>query len=100
MKRLLAGDTYKHTGIEWHILKRKGDVCMAVSKVGWSFEVFVVQKAGQRVIAGKNIPPSEYVPNANEWGYKGWTCQTAKRAEKRFQDVACRQETEPASHDS
>ena len=37
------------------------------------YEVWVIQSAGERVIASATVEAGEYTPSAASWGVKGWT---------------------------
>ena len=81
------GDSYKHAGRTWTILKREGDVAMASTNINGydTFEIFIVQKEkASRLPSGSVLPEREAVPKASEWGMRGWSEITREMADKRF----------------
>lgn len=78
------------------VLKRVGDVVLLSKKhieTGTAgFEVCVVQKHGERAIAGVTISACEALPSSEQWGIKGWTPIGANAAEKKFSEVVKAQE--------
>jgi hypothetical protein len=53
-----------------------------------TYEVVVVQKMEKHIWPNGDITPAhEHMPGNEQWGLYGWSCQTHKRALKKFQEV-------------
>lgn len=51
------------------------------------FEAIKVTRHDGYEIAGTKIEPSECYPNAEAWGYHGFTCPTIERAKLRIKEM-------------
>lgn len=77
---------YTRHGITRRVTHRKGNI--AIARSDYDHEVIIVQSHKGRVIAGKEIPPSEYPPSSEQWGSKGWTYRTLDEAIEKYKQLA------------
>lgn len=94
-QQLLSNTDTKHTmnplreytrhGITRRITHRRNNVAIASGK--HDFEVIIIQSHQGRIIAGNEIPPSEYPPSSEQWGCKGWTYRTLDEAIEKYKQL-------------
>lgn len=81
--------TFRRWGYTGQILKREGNVVLAekhndITPDHKYYEVMVLQVHNGFEIAGKIVPPSEYLPHGEQWGQAGWSCQDLTHANEVF----------------
>jgi hypothetical protein len=76
---------YTRHGITRRITHRRNNVAIASGK--HDFEVIIIQSHQGRIIAGNEIPPSEYPPSSEQWGCKGWTYRTLDEAIEKYKQL-------------
>lgn len=90
---------FRSNGFDLTQLKRVGVVALFEKTMPGiarpSYEVVIVQRHGERVIAGNTIPAAEAMPGAEQWGQKGWSCVTLERAHAKFAEVLAKNPPPP-----
>jgi hypothetical protein len=83
--KILATE-FRSNGFDFNQITRIEDVAWYEKKSGShvSYEVVIVQRHDEYVIAGNTIQAGESMPGTSQWGQKGWTCRTWKEAESKF----------------
>src|SRR5687768_15810458 len=75
-------------GFTFRRVLREGPVAVyRQSKPGTTieaYEVILIRRRGERVIAGRTLEASERYPRSEERGKRGWTYQTKERAMAKF----------------
>jgi hypothetical protein len=95
------GNTYRKNGFHYELVKRRGDIalfrqCYAPGDGGFAYEVIIVQKDPERVIADVTIPAHERAPGNEEFGKKGWAYVSRERAEAKMTELMKTPENEAA----
>ena len=75
----------EHTAFHFKQVTRKGKYAVYERQLEGSttaphYELFEVLSHNGRSIGGVDIPATEFMPNAKQWGDKGWTLPTKERA--------------------
>lgn len=95
--------TFKSRGFNFTQLKRVGLVALYEKTMpeirSPSYEVVIVQRHAERMIAGAVVPAAEAMPGAEQWGQKGWTCTSQKQAILKFEEV-CRNNPKAAAEEA
>lgn len=91
--------TFRKDGYQFAILDRVEDVALFEKRCGdhVSWEVAVVQKYGERTIAGKVVPATEAMPPTSAWGRDGWTLTTIDRAREKLGEIVERERGKEAA---
>lgn len=91
--------TFRKDGYNFRLLDRVDDVALFEKSCGGhvSWETVVVQKYGERTIAGNAIPATEAMPPATSWGQKGWTLTTIERAREKLAEIVERERRKEAA---
>lgn len=91
--------TFRKDGYGFRLLDRIDDVALFEKRCGGhvSWEVVVVQKYGERTIAGKAVPATEAMPPTTSWGQKGWTLTTIERAREKLGEIVQRERGKEAA---
>jgi len=86
MKKL---ERYRKNGFDFTELKRKGNIAIfrGENKGISTYEVIKVKSHNGMNLHGAFIEAKEYPPSDEEWGAKGWTFQTLKGAENKFNEL-------------
>ena len=86
MKLLPA--TFTKQGFDHALIQREGNVAIYQrNRTGSARTHFEVVRIGHHngfTLAGVVIPPAETYPSAEQWGTKGWTCDTLGRANSKM----------------
>lgn len=80
-------EKFNKYGYTLTLIKREKDVAIFKQHKGkkiYNYEVIVVGRHDGYELADTFFPPSEFYPSSNEWGSKGFTCQSLDAAENRF----------------
>lgn len=92
MKTLAA--TFRSHGYDFNQIERIGDVALYEKTTKDvprpSYEVVLVQRHEERVIAGNTIAAGESMPGAEQWGMKGWSLTTPERAREKFAEMVAK----------
>lgn len=51
------------------------------------YEVIDIKSHNGYTIAGRFIEPAETYPSAEEWGQRGWTCDSWERADEKLKEL-------------
>lgn len=86
--KLLPTEFRKH-GYEFRQLQREGDVALFEKRQGTvvAYEVVIVQRHEEYVMAGNTIAAAEAMPGNETWGLKGWSPRTLPEALVKFSAV-------------
>ena len=80
---------WQSKGFRYRIIRRQGMVVIAevtnqASPAYLSWEVAILRSNPPCHRFGKDFPASESYPRSEEWGTRGFTCQTREAASRRF----------------
>jgi hypothetical protein len=82
-------------------MRRKGDVCLysQSGEIGiYAYEVFKVRKLPKRHINGRILEAMEVTPSKEQWGKKGFSCNSLYRAMQTFEELCKRRESRQSMH--
>lgn len=84
----LLETNFRKDGFDFVQIERKNGWCIySKTKTGFKstfYEVMKIKSHNGREIAGKQFPPSEYLPSSEEWGTNGFSFSNLKRAMEFF----------------
>ena len=87
---------YYKNGYDFVIKHREGNLAVAcgISRQhgGENWEVIEIQSHNGMTMAGVYMGPSEFPPSNNQFGLKGWTVTSEKRALELFEEKVKAQE--------
>lgn len=91
--KLLPTEFRKH-GYNFRQLQREGDVALFEKTAGTvvAYEVVIVQRHDDYMMAGNLIPAAEAMPGNETWGLKGWSPRTLPEALRKFTEVSAMHE--------